>query len=161
MPNHRWTFILLWLGLLIDGPGVMAAGEPLRSSNRYIVDSWENDNDLPQNSVISMTQTRDGYLWLGTINGLVRFDGIRFTVYDEYNTPGLASTPISSLYEDRKGNLWIGTDTDRRIDDWPPSARTNRARSGFIRRTDSSGVSRRGRQISSDFLPSFPASVAR
>jgi ligand-binding sensor domain-containing protein/signal transduction histidine kinase len=111
MPNHRWTSVLLWLCLLIDGPGVMAAGEPPRASSRYIVDSWENDNDLPQNSVISMTQTRDGYLWLGTINGLVRFDGIRFTVYDEYNTPGLASTPISSLYEDRKGNLWIGTDT--------------------------------------------------
>ncbi len=59
-----------------------------------------------------MTQTRDGYLWLGTINGLVRFDGSRFTVYDEYNTPGLASSPIVQLFEDSQGMLWIGTETD-------------------------------------------------
>ena len=46
-------------------------------------------NSLPQSSVIAMTLRRDGYLWLGTRNGLVRFDGIRFTVFDQHNTPGL------------------------------------------------------------------------
>ena len=45
-----------------------------------------------------MTQTRDGYLWLGTINGLVRFDGVRCTVFNEDNTPGLGSSPIVSLF---------------------------------------------------------------
>jgi len=107
MPKHRWIPAFLWLCFLVHCPRVPAA-DPSQAGGRYLVDSW---NDLPQNSVISMTQTRDGYLWLGTINGLVRFDGIRSTVYDEYNTPGLASTPIVSLFEDRKGNLWIGTDT--------------------------------------------------
>src|SRR5436190_21720223 len=112
MSKHRSITVLLWLCFLMwCSPVVAAANARPQACSRYLVDSWENDNDLPQNSVISMTQTRDGYLWLGTINGLVRFDGIRFTVYDEYNTPGLASSPISSLFEDRKGNLWIGTDT--------------------------------------------------
>src|SRR6185503_19334605 len=64
-----------------------------------------------QSSVIAMTQTRDGYLWLGTLKGLVRFDGIRFTVFDEANTPGLNSSRIMSLFEDSQRNLWIGTET--------------------------------------------------
>jgi ligand-binding sensor domain-containing protein/signal transduction histidine kinase len=77
----------------------------------FSIDVWQTDDGLPQNSVISMTQTRDGYLWLGTLNGLVRFDGFRFTVYDESNTPGLSSSPIVSLFEDSQRNLWIGTET--------------------------------------------------
>src|SRR6266853_801844 len=65
---------------------------------------------LPQNSVISMTQTRDGYLWVGTLNGLARFDGLRFSAFDESNTPELNASPIVKLFEDSHGNLWIGTD---------------------------------------------------
>ncbi len=59
-----------------------------------------------------MTQTRDGYLWLGTLCGLARFDGVRFTVFDEDNTPGLKSSQIVRLFEDSKNNLWIGTQTE-------------------------------------------------
>ena len=57
-----------------------------------------------------MIQTRDGYLWLGTQHGLVRFDGIHFTVFDEENTPGLNNDQIDYLFEDSHTNLWIGTD---------------------------------------------------
>jgi ligand-binding sensor domain-containing protein/two-component sensor histidine kinase len=59
-----------------------------------------------------MTQTRDGYLWVGTLGGLARFDGRRFTRFDSDNTPGLKSNRIVSLFEDRRGNLWIGTETE-------------------------------------------------
>src|SRR5262249_15386694 len=69
------------------------------------------EDGLQGNSVITMTQTRDGYLWLGTLYGLVRFDGIRFTVFDENNTPGLNSSRIVKLFEDSQENLWIGTET--------------------------------------------------
>lgn len=58
-----------------------------------------------------MTQTRDGYLWLGTLKGLVRFDGVSFTVFDENNTPGLKSSRIVHLFEDSRSNLWVGTET--------------------------------------------------
>jgi len=58
-----------------------------------------------------MIQTHDGYLWLGTLNGLVRFDGVQFKVFDEHNTPGLTSGRIVYLFEDSKTNLWIGTET--------------------------------------------------
>ena len=57
-----------------------------------------------------MTQTRDGYLWAATLAGLARFDGVQFEVFDENNTPGLNSSQIRRLYEDRQTNLWIGTE---------------------------------------------------
>ena len=79
--------------------------------SHFIVDSWSTGQGLPQSSVISVIQTRDGYLWLGTLNGLVRFDGNRFTVFDEEKTPGLNSDRIIYLFEDSHTNLWIGTDT--------------------------------------------------
>jgi len=80
--------------------------------SRFNVDVWEaEEGGLPQNSVIAMVQTQDGYLWLGTLNGLVRFDGLRFTVFDESNTPGLNSSRIVKLFEDSKRNIWLGTET--------------------------------------------------
>jgi len=112
MPKHRWIPVFLWLCFLMWCRPALAAGHtPLQTGSRYLVDVWENDDGLPQSSIIAMTQTRDGYLWLGTVNGLVRFDGMRmgFTVFDEDTTPGLGSSPIVSLFEDSRDNLWIGT----------------------------------------------------
>ena len=63
---------------------------------------------LPQSSVISMIQTRDGYLWLGTVNGLARFDGNRYVVFNEWNTPGLGGNTIGCVFEDSRGALWVG-----------------------------------------------------
>jgi ligand-binding sensor domain-containing protein/signal transduction histidine kinase len=75
----------------------------------YRIDAWTTENGLPQNSVTSLLQTQDGYLWLGTFSGLVRFDGVRFTLADE-GTPGaFTSNRILSLFEDRPGSLWIGS----------------------------------------------------
>jgi ligand-binding sensor domain-containing protein/signal transduction histidine kinase len=71
---------------------------------------WQTEDGLPQNSISTITQTRDGYLWLGTLEGLVRFDGVRFTVFDVGNTPALPSNRIVSLFEDKSGSLWIGTE---------------------------------------------------
>src|ERR1041385_9097851 len=110
MPNHRWAFAAAGLLLCVSGSGVWAsAGASLRAGMPYAIDVWRTDQGLPQNSVIAMTQTRDGYLWLGTLNGLVRFDGLHFTVFDENNTPGLNSSEIVYLFEDSEGNLWAGT----------------------------------------------------
>jgi ligand-binding sensor domain-containing protein/signal transduction histidine kinase len=96
------------------GNGLTAAGTALdahvRTNSAFIVNVWTTENGLPQNEVTCLLQTRDGYLWLGTPKGgLVRFDGIRFTVFDEGNTPGLTSSKITSLFEDGQGNLWVGT----------------------------------------------------
>lgn len=100
---------LLWLLMLTMGQAAPAAGGA-RAGAPLILDVWTTEEGLPQNEVTAIVQTRDGYLWLGTYSGLVRFDGSRFTVFDEGNTPGLKSSRISNLFEDREGRLWIGTE---------------------------------------------------
>jgi signal transduction histidine kinase/ligand-binding sensor domain-containing protein len=78
---------------------------------QYRFDHWTADNGLPQNSVREILQTQDGYLWFTTFDGLVRFDGVRFTVFNKSNTPGLATNRFVSLFEDRSGDLWAALET--------------------------------------------------
>ncbi len=78
---------------------------------RFSYDIWQVEQGLEQNAVTTVLQTRDGYLWLGTYTGLMRFDGVRVTVYDSAVTPGLENSRVTSLFEDPSGNLWIGHET--------------------------------------------------
>ncbi|MCI0537538.1 MAG: ATP-binding protein [Verrucomicrobiales bacterium] len=80
-----------------------------RAAGEFLFDYWETDDGLPENSATAMVQTPDGYLWFGTFNGLVRFDGVRFAVFDPGNTPELPSPGIVNLHLDRAGNLWCST----------------------------------------------------
>jgi ligand-binding sensor domain-containing protein/tRNA A-37 threonylcarbamoyl transferase component Bud32 len=82
---------------------------PQKAVTQYIIDSWTTETGLPQSSVWTVLQTSDGYLWMGTEEGLVRFDGVKFTIFDEDNTPAMTVNYIRCLYEDSKKNLWIGT----------------------------------------------------
>lgn len=77
---------------------------------RYQQSVWQDQHGLPQNTVYALLRAHDGYMWLGSVEGLVRFDGVRFTTFDGSNTPALASNRVVALAEDRQGNLWIGTD---------------------------------------------------
>src|SRR5271170_4906320 len=110
MPKHYLPLPFVWLLLCVFIPSVWAMAGTNQSDSPFLVDSWSTEEGL-ESSVISVIQTKDGYLWLGTLNGLVRFDGIHFTVFDENNTPGLDSDRIVYLFEDSHTNLWIGTGT--------------------------------------------------
>jgi signal transduction histidine kinase/ligand-binding sensor domain-containing protein len=77
----------------------------------YLQTVWTTEDGLPQNSVTAIVQSRDGYLWLSTFGGLARFDGVRFTIFNSANTPGMKSNRITALFEDRRGILWLGTET--------------------------------------------------
>lgn len=108
---------LLFVGLAFTcltsssiGNGVVRARGAGGEADHYIHSDWTTEDGLPQNSVTAIVQTRDGYLWLGTFGGLVRFDGVKFTLFNTTNSPGLKSNRILSLYEDRAGHLWIGTE---------------------------------------------------
>ncbi len=103
----RVSLIFLASLVLISGPSF--ALDPLKTISQYRHDVWQTDQGLPQNSVNAILQTRDGYLWLGTYQGLVRFDGQRFMVFRTESTPELRSNRILALCEDRDGTLWIGT----------------------------------------------------
>ncbi len=70
-------------------------------------ETWSTDQGLPQNSVNSVLQTSDGYLWVGTFEGLARFDGVRFRVFDVTSTPQLLASAVSRMREDSRGRLWV------------------------------------------------------
>lgn len=80
------------------------------ASAQYRIDSWTTDHGLPQNSVTSILQTRDGFLWLTTYGGLVRFDGANLEVFNTVNAPALRTSRFTNLFEARDGALWISTD---------------------------------------------------
>lgn len=101
--RFRQAFGLLLLCLLAAVPAA-AQYRP------YRFDSWTTDNGLPQNSVFRIVQTRDGYLWMTTFDGLARFDGVRFTVFDKSASKGINSSRFTDLYEAGDGMLLIGTE---------------------------------------------------
>jgi ligand-binding sensor domain-containing protein len=82
---------------------------PSRAIDQYSHQVWRTDNGLPQNSIQAILQTRDGYLWLATQEGLARFDGVQFHVFDRANTAAFASNHVQALFESRDGSLWVGT----------------------------------------------------
>jgi len=71
---------------------------------------WGTEDGLPQNRVQAIAQTPDGYLWIGTSEGLARFDGSRFITFDRSNTPAITDNSIFSLEAVKDGSLWIGTE---------------------------------------------------
>ena len=82
----------------------------INSAQQFRFDTWTTDNGLPQVSINTILQTRDGFLWLTTYGGLVRYDGSRFEVFNTGNTDGLRTSRFTSLLEDKQGTLWIGTE---------------------------------------------------
>lgn len=82
---------------------------PEKKLTQFYLKSWQVEDGLPQNSILSMIQTRDGYLWIGTYDGLARFDGVNFSVFNAQNHPQMSTDYISSLFESSSGTLWIGT----------------------------------------------------
>jgi ligand-binding sensor domain-containing protein len=78
-------------------------------ANDYLLDVWTSENGLPDSSVTAIAQTPDGYLWIGTYNGLVRFDGAHFVWYDPGNQPALIHARVRQLFVDAQGTLWVNT----------------------------------------------------
>ncbi|MEG8946204.1 ligand-binding sensor domain-containing protein [Rosettibacter firmus] len=76
---------------------------------QYVVDQWTTKEGLPQNSAYSIIQTKDGFIWFGTEEGFVKFDGIRFTIYNPDNIEEMKNSLVVNIIEDSKGNLWVGT----------------------------------------------------
>ena len=113
MRGRFWTTLgAVLLGWFAYFQTARAMPQPIERAlpSPFLITRWTTENGLPQNSVAAIVQTPDGYLWLGTFGGLVRFDGVKFTVFSSVNTPALRSTRINTLHMGRSGTLWIGTD---------------------------------------------------
>ncbi len=79
---------------------------------QYRFDVWTTDNGLPQNGVRAIAQTPDGYLWFTTFDGLVRFDGVRFTTFSTGNTKGIINDRFANLFGAKDGTLYATTTED-------------------------------------------------
>lgn len=112
-PHSQFVLLGAWITLFVGSAtwswAANLASPALSQSEALTFKTWSTEHGLPQTSVQATLQTRDGYLWVGTLNGLARFDGVRFRSYTAANTPELFSDSINVLYEDRAGDLWIGT----------------------------------------------------
>ena len=105
-------WILAGLAQLVAIAFLLDSALPVYGSEvagEYLTDVWTGDDGLPDSSVTAIAQTPDGYLWIGTYNGLVRFDGVRFVTFDPANTPELLHARVRGLFVDAQGTLWINT----------------------------------------------------
>jgi ligand-binding sensor domain-containing protein len=100
---------VLVAAVLLTGTHAGLALEPSTALANYGRQSWAMESGLPQNTVQALAQTRDGFVWLGTEAGLVRFDGIGFQIFDRASKPVLPGNDIRCLLETADRALWIGT----------------------------------------------------
>jgi ligand-binding sensor domain-containing protein len=107
--RERLALVLATVIWLISTLSPALRAEARVEVSRYALRNWQTQDGLPNNAVQAITQTSDGYLWIGTVRGLARFDGVRFTVFDAKNTPALKSPSIKALAAGREGKLWVGT----------------------------------------------------
>ncbi|WP_372720079.1 two-component regulator propeller domain-containing protein [Novipirellula sp.] len=83
---------------------------PDLSLDQYVWRQWTMQDGLPSEQVVDIIQTSDGYLWLATVRGLARFDGLHFTIFNRANTPAFVTNQISKLCRSRDSAFWIGTE---------------------------------------------------
>src|SRR5258706_15631818 len=99
--------ILLTSAILLLSQGARAL-DPRKMLTQYSRSSWTQSQHLPQNGIRALAQTTDGYLWIGTREGIASFDGYRFTTFNREHGD-LPSNTIYSLAAGRDGTLWIAT----------------------------------------------------
>jgi len=85
--------------------GALEAGKPV---SQFSLAAWQIDAGLPHNLVQGIAQTPDGYLWLATQEGLARFDGVRFAVFDRRTTAAMSANDVEPIYVTGVGSLWVG-----------------------------------------------------
>ncbi len=106
----RGNVALAVLILLVQEHATLQAVDPQQRLTRYLPDQWTTRNGLPHNNVVAIAQTADGYLWLGTQEGLCRFDGARFTSIEAVGHP--RSFPGLALHPARDGSLWLTSSSE-------------------------------------------------
>ncbi len=105
----RSHIVRCWLAAIVCGAAPCGwALDPHRSLTQYSRTVWTQADGLPQDTIKAITQTADGYLWLGTDEGLARFDGYEFTTFDK-SDGDLPSNSITALAATADGALWVGT----------------------------------------------------
>ena len=88
-------------------PEILSALDPNRGFSQYIVTRWGSRDAFPGGAINAIAQTPDGFLWIGAERGLLRFDGVRFRLFEHDNTPSLPAGQVRGLVVDSGGVLWV------------------------------------------------------
>jgi PAS domain S-box-containing protein len=103
------ALVLVAISLQTALAGSALADNQPKAISEYVHNVWQVADGLPENAVQAIAKTQDGYLWLGTEEGLVRFDGVRFTVFDRKNTDQIKDQDVRAICVAHDGSLWFGT----------------------------------------------------
>ncbi len=109
---RTFSYLLFFLAGVCGSQGSLLALDKNLDLNQCRLDTWRSKEGLPSRSIDAIVQSADGYLWLASRSGLVRFDGVIFQIYDSSNTPKLRRSMVRSLAYSPKQELWLGTDGD-------------------------------------------------
>ncbi|MFG0328085.1 MAG: two-component regulator propeller domain-containing protein [Phycisphaerales bacterium JB037] len=123
-----------WLALLMCAQAI--AQSPALHEHDYRIRTWEAEDGLPESSATAMVQTEEGYLWFGTFNGLVRFNGVQFRVFDAENSEGLPGSGVVNLCVLGDGRLLVSTTRGTAIGDhrgWRTVTSADGWRGDFVR----------------------------
>jgi ligand-binding sensor domain-containing protein len=116
LKQTRWTLIGIALaGLITDARAL----DPSRLPSQYVREQWTTETRFPGGAVNGIAQTADGYLWIGTDRGLIRFDGFNFRPVSFACIAAASNVPILQLVTDAGGKLWVrpqGADLVRQRD---------------------------------------------
>lgn len=104
-----YGFILMMIFISAITSLNIFALDPQKKVHTYPVSHWDVNDGLPHNSVMSIIQTRDKYLWFGTERGIARFDGVNFTVFNSVKNKNIKNNRTTSLLEARSGNIYTGS----------------------------------------------------
>jgi ligand-binding sensor domain-containing protein len=106
--QYKSRVLFFWCLVALGTASRCWALDPAKKIAQYVHDAWRSQDGLPQNSGQAIIQTSDGYLWFGTQEGVARFNGQGFTVFNRSNTKAIRYNWVQALLEDRDGSLWIG-----------------------------------------------------
>jgi ligand-binding sensor domain-containing protein/signal transduction histidine kinase len=106
----RWALLFLLLPVPAANAHPLAGAAKAAPDERYMRRIWRIQDGLPEDTVQAIQESQDGYLWIGTTGGLVRFDGSHFHLYDHATTPALADNSVFCILAAHDGSLWMGTD---------------------------------------------------
>src|SRR2546426_6901289 len=107
-PRRARRLVPVVTGFLLLGARFASALDPAKAISQYSLAAWHAEEGLPNNLVQAIAQTPDGYLWLATQEGLARFDGVRFAVFDRRSTAAMSANDVETIYVSRDGSLWVG-----------------------------------------------------
>jgi ligand-binding sensor domain-containing protein/signal transduction histidine kinase len=105
-----WALLLLFVAPSILAESRIPAGKKIDPAMQYTRRIWRIQDGLPEDTVQAIQQSQDGFLWIGTTGGLLRFDGSHFLLYNHANVPALADNSVFCILAARDGSVWFGTE---------------------------------------------------